>query len=234
MKTLHTLFLVIHIISGFTALFTGVIPMITRKGGNSHNFWGRIYYWAMFGVFTTTIGLFTLDPFSLKMQFFLPVGVGSFYQTFTGKRILLRKKISSQPARLDWAAMYAVSFFGLVTLAWAIQRFSSGDTFLGILFVGLTALCLGSGLADYRSFSGRVPHEKMHWFFTHLARMLASYAATLTAFLVTVVPKILPAQTPSYVSLITWILPGVTVGIVITWLVRYYKKKMGVSTTVAA
>ncbi len=234
MKTLHTIFLVIHIISGFTALITGIIPMITRKGGNSHNFWGRIYYGAMFGVFLTTVGLFILDPLSLKMQFFLPVGVGSFYQTFTGKRILLRKKINSQPARLDWAAMYAVSFFGLVTLAWAVQRFNAGDTFLGILFIGFTILCLGSGLADYRSFSGRVSLEKMHWFFTHLARMLASYAATLTAFLVTVLPKILPAQTPSYVSLLTWILPGVSVGIIIGRLVKYYKKKMVVPTATVA
>ncbi len=232
MKTLHTIILVIHIISGFTALLAGIVPMITRKGGKSHNFWGLIYYWAMFGVFVTTIGLFALDPLSLKMQFFLPVAVGSFYQTFTGKRILMRKKINSQPERLDWAAMYGVSFFGLITLAWAAQRFISGDTYLGILFIGFTVLCLGSGRADYRVFSGRVPQEKMHWFFTHLARMLASYAATLTAFLVNVVPKMLPAHMPSYVLLMTWILPGVSIGIIISRLVKHYKKKMSLPTPI--
>ncbi|PQA58272.1 hypothetical protein [Siphonobacter curvatus] len=234
MKTLQASILVIHVICGFTALLSGLVPMIARKGGRLHNFWGLIYYWAMFGVFITTVGLFVLDPLSLKMQFFLPVAVGSFYQTFTGKRILLRKKSDTPPAQLDWAAMYGVSFFGLVTLAWSIQRFTVQQPYQGILFLFLTALCLANGGNDYKVFSGRVQPQRMHWFFTHLGRMLASYAATLTAFLVNVGPRFLPADMPSFVNLLLWIGPGVAVGFVISRLTKQYRKKMGLTAPTAS
>lgn len=221
----HSLFLALHIISGFTALTSGIIPMIAQKGGRVHNLAGRVYFWGMAGVFLTTIALFTLNPLSLMMQFLLPVGIASFYQTFTGKRILLRKKTSDKPGPADWVFLWCIGLFGFVTITWTVQRLMAGDYFMATLFGFLTVLCVGSAWADYRAFTRKVPAEKMYWFYTHLSRMLASYTATLTAFLVTAVPRMLPASLPSFVNILLWVGPGTLAGILIPRCVRYYRRK---------
>lgn len=225
MATAHSVFLVIHILCGFTALVSGIVPMIAQKGGRVHNSAGRIYFWGMAGVFVTTIALFSLNPLSLQMQFLLPVGIASFYQTFTGKRILRRKKTADKPGLPDWIALWCIGLFGLVTITWTVQRALAGDVFMTILFGFLTVLCVGSAWADYRSFTRKVPAEKMRWFYTHLSRMLASYTATLTAFLVTGVPRMLPKALPSFVNILLWVGPGILAGIIIPRCVRYYRRK---------
>ena len=80
--------LIIHIIAGFLALVTGLIAMVVRKkGGKLHNRTGMVFYWSMFVVFISAIIFFVLDPLSLKYQFFLTIGIVSFYPAWSGKRV---------------------------------------------------------------------------------------------------------------------------------------------------
>ncbi|MFT4032356.1 MAG: hypothetical protein QM669_08040 [Siphonobacter sp.] len=55
--------------------------------------------------------------------------------------------------------------------------------------------------------------------------VFASYAATLTAFIVNVVPRFMPTNTPAILFLISWILPGVLAGFAIARLNKYYRQK---------
>jgi uncharacterized membrane protein len=234
METAYKSILLVHVLCGFTALVTGLIAIFAEKGKPLHNRGGVIYYWAMFGVFVTTIGLFGLKPAETRLQFFLAVAVASFYQTFTGRRALGRKKAGSQPARLDWLALSLVSAFGLFCVGYGVWLGLKGNWFMTALFGFFAQLCLGSAWADYRLFSGKKPAEKGGWLLLHIARMMASYSATVTAFLVNMSGH-LPVGTPQWVYLAVWITPGLLIGGIGSrrYMRRYQPKKGTPSRRVA-
>jgi uncharacterized membrane protein len=219
--------LIIHVICGFLALVIGLIPMFTKKGGKVHNTSGNVYYWAMFGVFVTTVIFFILFPTNFKYQFFLGIGILSFYQTYTGKRLLSMKK-AINPSRLDWVATSLITLAGVGLLTASILHFLKNDISSSILFGVFGVGSLMSGIQDIRLWSGKIEHQKMNWLFNHIGRMLGSYSATVTAFCVNVVPRYLENM-PSWVMLSSWILPGVIIGYFSARTIRKYKAKYNVA-----
>ena len=119
-KLIYQSFIFVHVLCGFTALSAGIVPMVAKKGGKVHLFWGNVYYWAMFGVFVTTIIFFLMYPTQLKYQFLLTIGIFSFYQTFSGKRILGMKKTAEKPTNLDFSAAWLAAICGVFMLIFAI------------------------------------------------------------------------------------------------------------------
>ncbi|MCY7351393.1 MAG: hypothetical protein LH606_12120 [Cytophagaceae bacterium] len=225
METAYKIILFIHIVFGFTALVTGLGAIIARKGSPWHTRVGLIYFWSMFGVFMTTIGLFGLRPTEARLHFFLAVAVASFYQTFTGRRALGRKKLTSQPARLDWIALGLVVGFGVMALGYAGWMGLQGNWFMVGLFVFFAWACLGSGFSDWKLFNGRTAPERGHWLFMHIARMMGSYAATTTAFLVNMSGRM--GHLPPAVQLIIWVAPGALIGgLGISYWKKKYSRKM--------
>lgn len=218
--SLYNFFLAIHVLCGFTSLVTGLVPMFAKKGGRLHSFWGNVYYWGMFGVFTTTLVMFGLRPAELKLQFFLMIAIFSFYNTFSGVRALRMKKNSQNPARLDWAAAVGTLLCGLTMWAYGAWQLNQDNGSIAILFGVFGTGCVFFGLQDLRLFSGRIAEQKMHWFFRHLGRMMGSYAATVTAFLVN-----MSRYFPDWAQLITWLAPGLLVNIVIVVMIRKYRKQ---------
>jgi uncharacterized membrane protein len=222
MEIIYRIVLIIHVLCGFTALSTGIVPMIAKKGGRVHNMTGRWYFWAMFGVFVTTILMFSMKPTKLMLQFFLAVSVASFYQTFTGYRALLGKKQGGYPMPLDRFAAWTSLIFGFACFGYAGYCFGIlNNTSLGILFTFFSVVCAGNAFRDLRTFYGYATPQKMHWFFTHIGRMVASYGATLTAFLVN-----MSRFFPEWTYLIIWILPGMLSALVSIYWIRSYKKRM--------
>src|SRR4029434_2865808 len=61
--------------------------MLTHKGGWRHRRCGKIYFWAMAGVALTAVVLSLYRP----NLFLLLLAVFSFYQAFSGYRVLSRK-----------------------------------------------------------------------------------------------------------------------------------------------
>jgi uncharacterized membrane protein len=222
METIYKGILIIHVLCGFTALTTGIVPMIAKKGGKQHNRWGNIYYWAMFGVFITTVGLFSIKFYEVKLQFFLAVAVASFYQTFTGVRILKSKKTGLNPQRLDWIAAYATIGFGVACFGYMAWNLAHNNAFMGVLFGFFGIVCSGNAWQDIRVFLGKKEIEEMHWFFNHIARMAGSYTATLTAFLVN-----MSRFFPEWSHLMVWILPGVLASFIIKRVTKKYREKFG-------
>lgn len=64
------------------------------------------------------------------------------------------------------------------------------------------------------------PTEKMHWWYAHMSGMFVACIATVTAFLVTALPRIWPS--PLFDSPLLWIAPGLVLGMVLNrWTVLY-------------
>lgn len=221
--------LFIHVIAGALALLTGFIAMVARrKGGKLHNRAGIVFYWSMFVVFFTTINFFVLDPTQLKYQFFLTIGIVSFYPTWSGKRMLSMKK-GMNPQWFDKAAAYLIGLSGVVMLGYGIYGFTPNANFDGleVLFVIFGTVSLVNAYGDLKIYLGFVEAEKLHWFFAHAGKMTGAFSAALTAFCVNVVPRYLPNGTPAYVFILTWVLPGVIIGLVGVKISKHYRLKFG-------
>ncbi len=104
MKTLVEILRWIHIAAGFTAFFVAPVAMVVRKGGPTHRSWGKLYFWAMTVATITALVVAAYRP----NIFFLLIAIFSFYLSFTGYRILYRKRPDKgQRAEvLDWAVAH--------------------------------------------------------------------------------------------------------------------------------
>ncbi len=226
MLSFHTINLIIHIASGFTALTVGVIPMIAQKGGKLHRQSGNVFYWAMFGVFVTATTSWIQQPEKPFLQFLLLVGFFSFHMALTGVRTLRLKKTTDKPARLDWFVAGVAMVAGTASMLFGSWQIYTGLAsahsfpFFSILYLVFGASFLRNGQMDWWLYSGRVQAEKMHWFYHHITRMVGAYIAAFTAFCVVNGDKIpLP-------SLLVWTLPGAIGGFFIARTIRYYKQKL--------
>ncbi len=220
MQTFLKLALYLHIFAGFTALVTGLVPMIAKKGGEAHILWGKVYYWAMFLVALTALIRFQMQ---LRLIFLSGIAVFSFYNTFTGVR-LIRRKENPKPEFIDWfgATLMIIYSFGMVYFGYlALQK---NNVFFTTLFAIFGIFMFVLALEDLRVFMGKklidndAPVPTRYWFQNHISRMGGSYIATVTAFLVVNNPPQIP-------GLVVWIAPGVIGGIVIGRTRKFYRNK---------
>lgn len=72
--------LVVHVVSGYTALTSGAVVMITKKGNRVHRLLGRIFFYSMMGV---TVSSFALS-FYKNIPFLFYIGIFVFYQAYSG------------------------------------------------------------------------------------------------------------------------------------------------------
>jgi hypothetical protein len=152
------------------------------------------------------------------------IAVFSFYNTFSGRRILKYKKEPFAYQKIDWIAAYCTIFCGIAMVVMGIfYGVFYGRVTLSILFLAFGLVCILVARNDLLRFKGLIEMQKMHWFFHHIGRMLASYAATITAFAVTNNHGLLP-------DLAVWICPGVIMGISADAWANYYRKTWGMPT----
>jgi uncharacterized membrane protein YfcA len=196
--------------------------MFSKKGSKTHITWGNVYYWAMFMVTVTALIRFQMK---LNLIFLSGIAVFSFYNTFTGVR-LIRRKNNSKPEFVDWfgAVLMVISSLGMVYFSYLAYRIE--NNFYAILFAIFGLFMLVLALEDLRVFMGikqidnDVPLQTRYWFQNHISRMGGSYIATVTAFLVVNNPPQIP-------GLVVWLAPGVIGGIIIGRTQRFYRDKFG-------
>jgi len=190
--------------------------MIAPKGKHIHALAGRTYVWAMAVVCVSALVMCLLHP----QQFLLYVAIFSFYLVFTGERLTKRKSAGMKAEQQDWIAALLAVLGGSLLLVRGVWFVTSGKEF-GWVPIVFGAICLGVSLRDMRSFV-RPTTERNAWLFTHLARMVGGYIATVTAFCV-VNLTFLPA-------LAVWLVPTVvgTVGISV-W-TAYYRRKFALAS----
>jgi uncharacterized membrane protein len=217
----------VHVLCGILSLAAGLVAMIANKGGKVHNRAGIIFYWSMFMIFVTTTLFFILYPTNLKYQFFLGIGIVSFYPNWSGKRMLAMKK-GLNPTLVDKIGAWLIGFSGICMLAYGVYLTanpSKGFDTLNILFFIFGTVSLLNAYGDLKLYLGYVKAEKMHWFFAHAGKMIGAYTAAITAFCVNIVPRFMPENTPSFVFILTWTAPGIILGIVSARIIKKYKTK---------
>ncbi|OQP62338.1 hypothetical protein A3860_28670 [Niastella vici] len=204
--------LILHIISGFTALSTGLLSMLNKKGAPRHRLTGKIFFFGMTGVFITA----TFISIVKNIPFLFMVGFFSYYLASSGYRALYLKKLhlQQQPAGLDWFISGTGMLAGLALVIFSYFWFTQRGMW-GTVPLSFGIFCFISGLKDIRRFYRR-PAEKQHWFFTHGSRMGGAFAATVTAFIVVNVKM-------GSLSWLLWILPGVGIGFWTSRILSHYR-----------
>lgn len=214
MKTFLTIFLIIHIACGMTALVLGFMSMRNSKGGKRHRLTGKIFFFAMTGVFVTA----TIIALIKGLAFLFMVGFFSYYLACSGYRSLYLKKLhlAQRPKLLDWliSTIGVLAGIGLIVFSygWFINRGG-----WGMVPLAFGTFCLVTGVQDIRKYYTG-PAYKTQWIVSHGTKMGGSFAASLTAFIVTNV------QLPQF-GWVLWILPSVLVGIWIGRLVKPYSPR---------
>jgi hypothetical protein len=211
-ESLYKTILCFHIVSGATALISGLVVMAAPKAGTVHRKTGGLYFWSMTLVFITTLMMLALKPTKENLWFLGAVGMVSYYQTFTG-RFRVKKNFKTYTAgKWDWATLALALTTGIACLVAAGFYGWQTDYFRMALFGFFASIALVTAKEDFALLRGNLPNEQKNWLPYHIGRMMGSYAATVTAFVVNAVPGFLPNETPMFVFLSLWIIPGVLVG----------------------
>ncbi len=224
-ETIFNTALFLHVIAGVASLSSGLIAMMVRKkGGKIHNTAGVIFYWSMFFIFITSILFVVFYPTVLRYQFFLGIGIVSFYPCYSGDRILKMKK-GVDPKWKDWSALVLILVSGVGMLVYGLYlQFTSPGTFM-ILFYVFGSLSLAQGIGDLQRFNGKREFGKMGWFFGHASKMIGAYSAAVTAFCVNILPRFMPEDTSMSIFILTWVGPGIIFIFVTKYFVKKYKLK---------
>lgn len=213
MEYFFNILLILHIISGFTALVVGIIPMVAKKGGKVHNTAGLIYFWAMFGVFLTSQPM----AFIKNNAFLFTIGIFSFYMVWTGYRFA-KHKSWDQLKQFDKTIMLLTMITSLVMLVLAIYYAMMARTNIALILGAFGSVCLLFSFKDLRNFGKK--SKPKQWIILHLTRMLGAYIATFTAFAATNI-YFLP-------TLAIWLIPALVGTIGISFTARYFRKKFNI------
>lgn len=198
MNILIKLFLWLHMIGGGTALITGTVNLMRRKGDKIHRLWGNVFFISML---VTGISALTLAVFNPNYFLFI-IGIFTLYQVIAGKRYLRYKKVTTNKIeRFDIIVITFMSLAALVFFGMSIRSFLNSNLFGWVLFTfgGIGILFVMQDLKHL----GKKSSIKNFWLIAHLQRMIGAYISALTAFLV-VNAKHFPKIFPGWVY---WLLP---------------------------
>ena len=206
--------LIVHIVGGTAALLSGLVAMLTQKGGRAHRRAGIVYFAGMSAVFVSAVIL----SIARNNIFLLLVGFFSYYLTVRGYRILYLKNLPTgqKPTVVDWLITGVAGLFILTLVGWGITLLTVGERMgiVALVFGGIGASFVRQDIVQFV----RPPQEKMHWWYGHISSMGGSYISAVTAFIVV---NIRLAE----FQWMLWIAPSVVGTILIVRTIRFYKAK---------
>lgn len=207
------LLLILHIFCGSVALATGMCILWRKKGDLVHKKYGNLFVYSM--AFSACLAL--ILSFIRPQWLLTIIAIFTLYLIYSGKRCIRWSNIE-RPSEVDWLTgvcgaliSFALTLIGLNTLV--VNKHLLGAVIL--IFAGICFLLTWQQLIMLRYFS----KTKSNYLPMHIQRMVGSYIAASTAFLV-VNNQLLPGW-------IAWILPTL---ILVPWIVRWsreYAKKSG-------
>ncbi|WP_395066958.1 hypothetical protein [Flavobacterium sp.] len=197
LELLFKMLLIIHIIAGSIGLIAGTINITRKKGDKLHKNIGLFFLYGMLvngfaGIFMSLIH---------SNLFLLIIGVFSIYMAATGQRYLSLKKINEgeKVKSIDWILSCMMLLFGIGFVVYgAILLFNSNN--FGIVLLVFGFISCSMVLKDFKNYQGKNT-IKNFWLLVHIQRMIGSYIAAATAFLV-VNNTLLP-------GVVAWLLPTV-------------------------
>ncbi len=206
--------LIIHILAGSMALFTGPLAIAFKHGGNLHRIFGKIFFYAMLVVSLTA----TIVGIAHKNYFLFIVAVFSAYLVSSGYRVLYLKKLNKdqKPKALDYFITGTMFIFSLFFIAWGAFLAINKSSF-SIVFLTFGAISFWLALRDKMMYEAK-NLEKNFWLFSHIVKMIAGNIAAFTAFLVVNIQ-----MKPGF---ILWVAPSLIGGFVIRYYLTFYRKKL--------
>jgi uncharacterized membrane protein len=211
--TIFQLLLALHIICGGISLLLGLFVLLTKKGDKRHQVAGITFFYAMLSTSLLALIMSILHP----SYFLFIIGIFTTYMLLTGKRYLKKKNVKDVKA-IDWILTFTMLLFGIAFMVYGAYNLMNGRNF-GIVLLVFGAISLLFVSQDYFNFKGKAS-VKNYWLLTHIQRMIGSYIASVTAFLV-VNNTILP-------GIIAWLLPTfLLVPFIIYWSRKYEIKLKG-------
>lgn len=192
--TLFKTLQLIHIAGGTTSLLLGIIVLSLKKGDKRHKWLGNIYFYAMLIASIVAIPMSYLHP----NYFLFIVAIFTIYMLLTGYRYLSKKKLQDV-SYIDWLLTGSILVFGFAFIGFGIYHIVKQDYF-GIVLLVFGTICLLFAKKDYENFKGK-SNIKNYWLTGHIQRMMGSYIASTTAFLVvnnTVIPNIIAWLIPTF------------------------------------
>jgi hypothetical protein len=208
MEITYKIALIAHIISGFTALFSGCIAIISQKGKKVHRNSGLIFFFSMLVVCVSA----TLISLLKHNQFLLHIGIFSFFLVYSGYRSVINKSLL--PNALDWCVL------GIVIINCIIMLFSAKIVL--IVFGGIGSFLAIRDAKLLYSIYKKKEIPKNVWLIRHIGMMLGGYIATFTAFLVVNI-------TIESLPWLPWLLPTIIgVPLIAFWTKKYQPTKQAV------
>lgn len=208
--TFFTVILILHITGGGFGLIAGSVILSIKKGNALHRRLGLVYYTAML---TASLSAFVLSVLHPNLFLFI-TGVFSAYLVVSGRRYI-RYRIRKIFEKPDWIISACMLTFGAAFIGYGIFMILNGNMF-GIVPAVFGSISLAMVYQDYRHYTGRAVIPNF-WLTTHLQRMIGSYIASATAFLV-VNNSILP-------GIVAWLLPTVILTpLIFRWTAKYRLK----------
>ncbi len=126
----HTLLLTLHIGGGCTAIFTGFLSMVFRKGGKSHRLLGTIFFYAMIAMAGSATYLASFVVFE-KIN--MAIGLFTLYLVLTGKWAASNR--SGRVTNRDRLGSLFVLLLFLAFTGLSIMAIRSGETAIDGVYV---------------------------------------------------------------------------------------------------
>lgn len=204
--TIQTLILV-HVLFGATALLTGSVALVVKKGGFIHRKSGLAFVVTM--IISSVVSMIVAVQPNHKNTFLLSIGILTIYFVIGGYLALRYKKkhVNLLP---DKCLALTMLIIGIAMMSHPLYMNSLNVVMLIFGILGF--------IFAFRDFLHFGKHEELqkHWLPLHLGKITGGYISAFTAFIV--VNQYLP-------GIIGWILPGVLGGIFIALSTRRLKSK---------
>lgn len=226
----------IHVIFGFIGLAAFWVPILTRKGGQQHRRFGRVFRYSAMVVITAAGITVTLNLLRLLLAGQSPAvnPVGWAILVFLGYLALvtgvmlshglavlaekrdLRQLNSSYRLVIAWLSI-AGSFF---IIGWALYWQPPN----AVLLYALSPLGIAIGVGMLKLYR-MPPDDPKTWLYEHIGAMLGTGIAFHTAFAVFGVNRLLQFELPGLLMVIPWLLPtALGIPASILWK-RHYRRK---------
>jgi hypothetical protein len=210
-EILYALLIYLHVASGFIALLSFWVPLLTRKGSVWHRRAGWLYTFTMLSVsltaalmaFVRLVGWKPSTGEELQFAWFLLLlAIVALASGWQGIVVLRRNWWQNRTALLEVLTTSMILLLGFGSVALSVYGWMNSDWLLAFfpLFVGLS-LAVQLSLMLWRRLRDRENVWRMR---EHIAGMVGCGITTITAFVVFAAPRLLAWESA---PLWMWLLP---------------------------
>lgn len=216
---MERLLLISHAGSGAMVLLLGFLLFVIKKGTTSHINLGRVYVGLMWWICLSAMIVISFYRFS---AFLMVIAVLTFYATYSGLRVIRRKK-SGRASLLDWVIASLTTCFGIGLFIYGLYIFYlvSGFHVLGMLCLIFGVFTASAGWDDIRFFRNPDFSNRLWWLKQHISAMGGSYIAAITAFAVQNGGLF---QLQENLQWLLWVIPAVIGTPIISKLIKHHTR----------